>query len=192
MPFAPQEVTQLLTRARDGDCEARDELLRVTYDELRRLARASMGRQRGHTLEATGLANEVCARLLDGPGIQGANRAQFLAYVAQAMRNLLVDHARARRRNKRGGGFQRVQLAPDLAVTGEPDGDLLALDEALERLASLEPRKSRVVTLRYFGGLSVDETAEAIGVSPATVDRDWEVAKAWLLREIRKGETHEP
>ena len=186
-------VTQLLVQARDGDLKARDELLRITLAELRQLARSYLADERpDHTLQPSALVNEVCLRLLEGETLPGKNRAQFFAYVARAMHHVLVDHARARQAWKRGGGLQRVPFEEGMALKlgGEPNLDLLALDEALERLGAIDVRKVQVVELRYFAGLSVDETAAAIGVSPATVDRDWGVAKLWLLREIRKGDSH--
>ncbi len=191
MPPSPLDVTQLLDRARDGDSKARDELLSALYDELRGLARACFrGEKPGHSLQATALVNEVCLRLLAADGLPGKNRGQFLAFVAKAMRNVLLDHARQRRRLKRGGGQRRVPLDSELVIEEEPAIDLLALDEALGRLAKIEPRKAQVVEMRYFGGMSVEEAAAHLEVSPTTVKRDWEVARTWLQVELRKGDSH--
>ena len=160
------------------------------YDELRGLARACFRRERpGNTLQATALVNEVCLRLLAAGGLPGKNRSQFLAFVAKAMRHILLDHARERNRLKRGGGLKRVALDAALVVEEEPSLDLLALDEALERLAVVDARKAEVVELRYFGGMSVEEVAEHLHVSPTTVKRDWEVARTWLQEELKKGDS---
>ena len=182
------DITELLVRARNGDAHARDVLIGATYDELRRLARACLANERpDHTLQATELVNEAYARLLGGQDLQGENRVQFLAYVAQAMRRILINHARDRARVKRGRGRAKVQLHASVVVRGTPAVDLLALDEALDRLAQVAPRKSQVVELRYFGGLTVDEVAQALNISPRTVDRDWETAGT-LLRHDLDGE----
>jgi len=164
--------------------------LDAIYDELRGLARACFRRERpGNTLQATALVNEVCLRLLAAGGLPGKNRSQFLAFVAKAMRHILLDHARERNRLKRGGGLKRVALDAALVVEEEPSLDLLALDEALERLAVVDARKAEVVELRYFGGMSVEEVAEHLHVSPTTVKRDWEVARTWLQEELKKGDS---
>jgi RNA polymerase sigma factor (TIGR02999 family) len=184
------QVTQLLSRAREGDSQARDELLNALYDELRNLARACFrGERPGHTLQATALVNEVCLRLLSTDTLPGQNRTQFRAFVAKAMRHVLIDHARERSRRKRGGGRGKVPLDEDLLVEDKPAVDILALDEALERLAAIDGRKAQVVELRYFGGLSIDEVAAHLEVSAVTVKRDWEVARTWLEAELRKGES---
>ena len=183
-----ERVTQLLQEANAGNDSARDELLRVTYDELRRMARGYFAdERRDHTLQATALVHEVQLRLLGSEELPGSNRRQFFAFAAKAMRHLLVDHARTKGRQKRGGGGRRVQLEEVLVVGAEPNIDLVALDEALDRLAAFDERKSRVVELKYFAGLTGDEIAEALEVSPATVDRDWEVARAWLFTELSEG-----
>ncbi len=185
------QVTELLARADAGDSQARDRLFDSVYEELRALARGYLRNERpGHTLQATALVNEVCLRLLSGERLPGKNRAQFRAFVAKAMRHVLVDYSRGRRRAKRGGKDQRrVPLSEDLVVGRDSTLDFLALDEALERLEAVDPRKSRVVELRYFGGMSFEEVAAALDVSLATATRDWNVAKAWLLAELSKGET---
>lgn len=179
-------VTQLLERATQGDSDARGELLRATYDQLKVLAAARMREERpDHTLTATALVHEVSLELLAQSNLTAQNQGQFLALAAKAMRNLLVDYARTRDRQKRGGGRQKLSLKENLVACEEQNQDLIDLDEALERFSRLDARKSQVVELRYFGGLSIEETAEVLGVSPATVKRDWEVARAWLLRELR-------
>ncbi len=179
------DVTALLARARRGDDAARDELVKATYDELRGRARAHLERDRpGHTLQATALVNEVYSRMLAGQGLPGENRAQFLGFVARAMRQLLVNHARDRGRLKRGGGAKRVPLDENLLVGGDRSFNLVAFDDALERLAQVAPRQAQVVELRYFGGLSVEEAAEALAISPRTVKRDWEAAGTLLLNDL--------
>jgi RNA polymerase sigma factor (TIGR02999 family) len=145
--------------------------------------------RRGHTLQATALVHEVQVRLLGSEALPGENRKQFFAFAAKAMRHLLVDHARTRGRQKRGGGARKVPLDEGLVVGDEPDVDLIALDEALERLSAMDERKGRVVELKYFAGLTGDQIAEVLDVSPATVDRDWEVARTWLFGELSKGES---
>ncbi len=184
------QITALLELARRGDSSARDRLLTSIYDELRELARAYLSDRRtpGHTLQATALVNEVCLRLLRRDAIPGENRVQFRAFVAKAMRNLLIDHARERNRLKRGGSAgRRVPLDEELIVNEEPTIDFLALDESLERLAAIGPRKARVVELRYFGGMSVEDVATALNTSPATVKREWSVAKTWLFNDLNGG-----
>ena len=191
MSPSPSEITLLLDRAQGGDGGARDELFRLIYDELRELARSYLkGERAGHTLEATALVNEVCVGLLKKEALPGTNRGQFRAFVAKAMRHVLIDHARERQRKKRGGNAQRVPLTENLRVEAEPSLDLLALDAALEELATVDERKARVVELRYFGGLEISEVADAVGVSAATVKRDWDVARTWLLAEMRSHDTH--
>jgi RNA polymerase sigma factor (TIGR02999 family) len=179
-------VTQLLERATQGDSDARGELIHATYDQLRLMAAARMrGERPDHTLTATALVHEVSIQLLAQSDLTANNKGQFLALAAKAMRNLLVDHARARGRQKRGGGRQKLVLDEALVAGKQQNEELLDLDEALERFSQLDARKSQVVELRYFGGLSIEQTAEILGISPATVKRDWDVARAWLLRELR-------
>jgi RNA polymerase sigma factor (TIGR02999 family) len=144
------------------------------------------GEPKGHTLQATALVNEVYLRLVNGRSVNWQNRAHFLAVAARLMRRILVDFARARRYQKRGGDAIRVTLSDGLELPEEPGRDLVALDDALEALGALDERKGRVIEMRFFGGLTVEETAEALHVSPETVKRDWKLAKAWLLRELRK------
>jgi RNA polymerase sigma factor (TIGR02999 family) len=170
---------------REGDRAALDQLIPLVHAELRRLACREMGRERqGHMLQATALVNEAYLRLIDVRQVQWQNRAHFFAMSARLMRRILVDFARARRYQKRGGGAPDVSLDDALLAGTERGRDLVALDDALQALAALDPRKSQVVELRFFGGLSVEESAEALQVSPETVMRDWKLAKVWLLREL--------
>ena len=178
-------VTELLVAWSAGDSSALDRLVPLVHAELRRLARRQMRRERdGHTLQTTALVNEAYLRLVDLSRIRWQDRAHFFAMSARLMRRILVDHARSRQYVKRGGGAWRVTFDEALVASAEPAADLLALDDALQALARVDARKSQVVELRYFGGLSVEETAEALHVSPETVMRDWRLARAWLLREI--------
>ena len=178
-------MTQLLLSWGKGDLAALEELTPLVYEELRRLARHYMGNERvGHTLQATALVNEAYLRLVDIHKVQWQNRAHFFAMSARLMRRILVDAARSRNYQKRGAGAQRVSLDEGLLVV-EPGRDLVALDDALEALAQVDERRSKVVEMRFFGGLSVEETAEALGVSADTVMRDWKLAKVWLLRELK-------
>jgi RNA polymerase sigma factor (TIGR02999 family) len=181
-------VTLLLDELSAGRREALDELLPLVYHDLRRLAARALRRERrGHTLQATALAHEAYLRLVDQRAARWQNRAHFLAVAAQAMRRILVDHARRQGRAKRGGDRERVPVE-DAALASEPRAvDLLALDEALGRLAALDARQARIVELRFFGGLSVEETAEVLGTSPGTVARDWTHAKAWLHDALSQG-----
>lgn len=168
-----------------GDPEALDALLPLVYAELRRVAGRYMNRERrDHTLQATALVNEAYLRLIDVQAVRWQNRAHFFAMAARMMRRILVDAARARDYQKRGGGAAMLSLDEALVVPLEPAEDLVALDEALNALARVDVRKSQVVELRFFGGLDIDETAEALHVSRDTVKRDWRVAKLWLLREL--------
>ena len=179
------EITQWLAACKGGDAAALEQLLPHVYDELHRQAVRFFSRERpGHTLQPTALVNEVYLRLYNQREVTWQNRAQFFALAAQMMRRILVSHARARRAGKRGGGEQRITLQEGLAATPERDVNLLALDEALTKLESIDPEKTRMVELRFFSGLSIEETAEALGVSPRTIDRQWQTAKAWLHREI--------
>ena len=162
-----------------------EKLTPLVYDELHRLARRYMAQERpGHTLQATALVNEAYLRLVDSRNVRWQNRAHFFAVSAQLMRRILVDFARSRHYQKRGGEAQRVSLDDALVVSRERGADLVALDDALQALAAVDPRKSQVVELRFFGGLTVEEAAEALAVSPDTVLRDWKFAKTWLLREL--------
>ena len=193
-PHKPEEVTQLLALASDGDSQAAAELLPLVYDELRRLARARMAKEAGggagFTLQPTALVHEAYMRLL-GPGgeqMKWDNRGHFFGAAARAMRRILVERARHRDRIKHGGDRKRVELNDDAKMAAEPEaGELLALDEVLDKLEKYDQRKAEVVMLRYFAGLSVEETAAALGVSEATVKNDWTFARAWLQREMAKG-----
>jgi RNA polymerase sigma factor (TIGR02999 family) len=183
-PTAP-EVTRLLLRWTEGDQNALNDLLPLVYDELRRLARSYLQRERpGHTLQSTGLVNEAYLRLVD-QNVSWQNRAHFFGIAAQMMRRILVDHARARDAAKRGAGDFKVTLDEDIVVSGARDVDVIALDIALDNLAKLDPQQGRIVELRFFAGLSIEETSEVLSISPATVKRDWAMAKAWLAREMQ-------
>jgi len=185
MAEKPENVTQLLLGWGKGDKEALDQLLPIVYDELRRQAARYLRRERaGHTLQTTALINEAYIRLVDQKRVHWQNRAHFFGIAAQMMRRILVDHARTKGRAKRGGSDIRVSLAKANLVTKSRDLDIVALDEALERLGKVDEQQARVVELRFFSGLTVEETAEVLAISPATVKRDWSMAKAWLHREI--------
>ena len=182
-----QSVTQLLLDWRNGDQTALDRLMPLVYEELRRIAGHYMRNERqGHTLQTSALVNEAYLRLVDHENIEWQNRAHFFGVAAQAMRRVLVDYARNRNYQKRGAGARKVSLDKAATVAEEHAAEMIALDDALGELAKIDERKCRVVELRYFGGLSVEETAEALGVSVQTVGRDWSTAKAWLLREMSK------
>ena len=181
------DVSQLLRAWSDGDQGALERLTPIVYKELHRLARHYMkGERPGHVLQTTALVNEAYMRLVDYKRMQWQNRAHFFAVSAQLMRRILVEHAR-RQNLKRGGGVQHVSLDEAAVVGGDRPADLVALDAAMDALARLDPRKVQVVEMRFFGGLSVEETAEVLKVSPVTVMRDWSTAKAWLYRELAGG-----
>ena len=182
------QVTSLLVAWGAGDQSALDRLVPMVHAELRRLARRQMrGERRGHTLQTTALVNEAYLRLVDLTRVRWQDRAHFFAMSATLMRRILVEHARSRQSAKRGGGAQTVSLEEAADVSLERAVDLVALDDALQALAAVDSRKSRVIELRFFGGLSVKETAEALNVSVETVARDWRLAKVWLLRELDRG-----
>jgi RNA polymerase sigma-70 factor (ECF subfamily) len=182
-----QGITQLLRAWGRGDQAALEALIPLIYRELRQRAHRYMGRERpGHTLQTTALINEAYLRLVGSP-VVWESRNHFFAIAARMMRRILVDHARTRRSLKRGGEGRPVSLDEERLAGGQPDRDLVSLDDSLDALATLDPRKVRVVELRFFGGLSVEETAEILKVSPQTVLRDWKLAKVWLLREMRRG-----
>ncbi|HSF25738.1 MAG TPA: sigma-70 family RNA polymerase sigma factor [Blastocatellia bacterium] len=181
-----QELTRLLQAWNNGDKEALDTLMPLVYEELRRLAHRYLRAERaGHTLQTTALVNEAYLRLIKVKDVSWQGRAHFFAISAQLMRRILVDFARSRHYAKRGGGAKRVSLDEGLLVSDGSYEEVLALDEALSSLASVDARKSRVVELRFFGGLSVEETAEALKVSPETVLRDWRLAKVWLVKQLK-------
>ena len=178
-------ITHILKEWSDGDRQALDRLTPLVYEELRHQAARYLRRERpGHTLQTTALINEAYLRLIDAKDVQWQSRAHFFAIAANLMRRILVDHSRRRDVEKRGGSQIRLTLDEALAIAPETDVDVLAIDEALNRLANLDPQQARVVELRFFSGLNVEETATALGVSPKTVKRDWSVARAWLRREI--------
>ncbi len=185
-----QDVTGLLLEWQEGDETALDKLTPLVYDELRRIAHRYMRQERdGHTLQTTALVNEAYVRLAGGQRIEWQNRAHFYGVVAQVMRHVLIDHARRRRYAKRGGDAEQVSLEDVAGMSDVRAAELVALDEALNELARLDPRKARVVELRYFGGLSLEETADVLEVSVMTVRRDWRAAKAWLYTQV--GRTNE-
>ena len=186
------DVTQLLKAWSAGDEAALDKLVPLVYRELHRAARRYMAGERSeHTLQTTALINEAYLRLVDFQHISWRNRAQFFGICAQLMRRILVDFARARGSQKRGGDGSHLPLDETLIVSSEPRADLIALDDALKNLAAFDERKSRVIELRFFGGLSVQETTEVLRVSPETVKRDWRLAKVWLLRQFRNQKRYE-
>ncbi len=182
---SPEEVTQLLVAWGNGNQAALEKLMPLVYEELRRLAHQYMRREHlGHTLQTTALVNEVYFRLVDQKHMHWQNRAHFFAISAQLMRRILIDHARSHQYVKRGGDAHKVSLDEGAVVAQEQAADLIALDDALLSLAAIDERKSRIVELRFFGGLSVEETAEALKISARTVMREWSMAKAWLYRTI--------
>ncbi len=188
-PATPSEVTKILAQVQQGDAAAMDRLMPLVYDNLRSLAEAYLRKERpGHTLQATALVNEAYIKLVGRTDVAWQGRAHFFAAAAQAIRRILVDHARGKSRDKRGGDRKRIPLDAS-AVYSEPrDINLVALDEALAKLGSLNERHSRVVELRFFGGLTTQEVAAVLGVSSRTVETDWSMAKAWLLAELAKGD----
>jgi RNA polymerase sigma factor (TIGR02999 family) len=187
-----QEVTQLLLDWRAGDQAALEQLTPLVYAELHRLAARYMRRETpGHTLQTSALVNEAFVRLIEHPQINWQNRTHFFGLAANLMRHILLDHARSQNRAKRGGGAQQVLLDETVIVSGERAKELIALDEALNDLAAFDARKSRLVELRFFGGLSNEEVAEVMDMSLRTVEREWRKAKAWLLRALSKEEPDE-
>jgi len=181
----PSDITTLLVAWKEGDDEALKSLVSLVYPELRRIARLNLARRSPEqTLESAALANEAYLKLIRAKGIECNDRAHFFAVCAQVIRRILVDHARNKRRVKRGGDALQITLDEALLPTRTRAVEMLALNEALESLSKIDPRKSRVVELRFFGGLSVEESAEVLNISPETVMRDWKMAKAWLYREL--------
>lgn len=186
----PHDVTAILLSWSDGDREAPARLMPLVYTELRRLARDYLRHERpDHTLQPTALVNEAYLRIVDQTRVSWQNRAQFFGLAAQLMRHILVDHARTRMAAKRGGQMHKVSLDEAWMTTGERATELVRLDEALKMLAQFDERKSQVVEMRFFGGLSVEETASALGISDKTVMRDWRIAKLWLHRELSESDT---
>jgi RNA polymerase sigma factor (TIGR02999 family) len=180
-------ISRLLADWSQGNEEAREALIPVVYHELRRIARRHLWHERpDHTLQSAALVNEAYLRLVRQDAPQWQDRAHFLAVAAQLMRHILVDHARARLTGKRGGGAPRLSLDAELVPAQKREFDLVALDDALAKLATLDVQQSRLIELRFFGGLSIEETAVVLGVSPATVKREWATARAWLQREMKK------
>ena len=187
---SPHDVTAILLSWSDGDREAPAKLMPLVYDELRRLARDYLRRERpDHTLQPTALVNEAYLRIVDQTRVSWQNRAQFFGLAAQLMRHILVDHARTRMAAKRGGNMHKLSLDEAWMTIEERATELVRLDEALKALAQIDERKSQVVEMRFFGGLSVEETASALGVSDKTVMRDWRIAKLWLHRELSESNT---
>ena len=190
-PPHTQEVTQLLVKLSDGDRSALDDLLPLVYDELRRLADRYLRRERSdHTLQATALVNEAYLRLVD-QNVPWQNRAHFFGVAAEMMRRILVDHARSHQAQKRGSGGVKLSLDEAINMSDERATDLIALDEALTALAEFDQQKSRIVELRFFAGLSIEETARVLGIGTATVIRQWKMAKAWLYHQVSKEEDDE-
>jgi RNA polymerase sigma-70 factor (ECF subfamily) len=192
MEVSPHEVTELLRAWSKGEPDALEKLMPLVYQELYRLARRYMARERpGHTLSPTALVNEAYLRLVDSSQVSWQNRAHFFAVCAQVMRRILVDWVRSRHAHKRGGDLRLLEIQDALAVAVGPGADLAALDDALKALAAVDPRKSQVVELRFFGGLDAKETAEVLKISRKTVLRDWQLSKSWLRRELRKEKASE-
>lgn len=192
MTPSPKSITQLLIEWRDGDEKALDRLMPLVHMELARLAHRYMRRKLpGHTFQTNDLVNEAYLRLVDHKGMRWQNRAHFYAVAAQAMRRILVDHARSRASVKRGGRIHLVELEQAITTPEKQAAVLVALDDALRDLADVDPRKASIVDMRYFGGMSVEDMAEALGVSPVTVMRDWSTAKAWLLRALSSDSQNE-
>jgi RNA polymerase sigma factor (TIGR02999 family) len=187
-PRTPGDVTRLLIEWKRGDAAALDRVVPLVYAELRRIASRHLRRERpGHTLQPTALVHEAYLKLVPTPELEWRDRAHFFAVAARVMRQILVDHARAHQAEKRGGAFRRVSIDEVAGPAVATQVGLLALEEALGRLADLDPQQGRVVELRYFGGMTIEETAEVMGVSPATVKREWMMARAWLRRELSEG-----
>ncbi len=185
MATPPPEITQLLLSWKKGDVDAFDQVISLVYPELRKLARRYMRKENpGHTLQTSALINEAYLRLVDQQHVKWKDRAHFFAFTAQVMRHILIDHARSYQYAKRGAGAEFVPLDEGRVNVQQRAAELVALDEALKRLAAIDPRKSQIVELRFFGGLSVEETAEVVKLSRITVFREWRVAKAWLHREV--------
>ncbi|MEM1067734.1 MAG: ECF-type sigma factor [Planctomycetota bacterium] len=183
------DITQILKSAAEGDADAKASVIEATYDGLRKIAARQMSNERqDHTLSATALVHEVSAKFLDDNNALPTDRAAFLGFAATAMRHLLVDHARSKGRQKRGGDRKKLAFEEAFVAAEEQSEDFLSLNQALQDLAEIEPRKAKVVELRYFGGLSNQQVADALEVSLATVKRDWEVARTWLLHELRSNE----
>src|SRR5438874_4548704 len=181
------DVTELLIEWSNGDKAALDKLMPLIHEELRRLAHHYISHERpGHTLQTTALVNEAYLRLVNRKGVHWQNRAHFFAIAATLMRSLLVDHARSHAYAKRGGDARKITIDEAMIVSQERAAEVVALDDVLKQLANFDPQQSRIVELRFFGGLTIDETAEVLGLSPATIKREWSTARAWLYRELNK------
>ena len=190
-PASAERVSELLFNWGHGDQSAREELIPLVYVELRRIARRYLWKERpDHTLQSGALVHEAYLHLLHEEPPQWQNRAHFFGFAAQLMRHILVDHARGRLAAKRGAGAPRLALNPEIALPQKREVDLVALDDALTKLATLDPKQSRLIELRFFGGLSIEEAAVVLGISPATVKREWATARAWLQREMKRKEVH--
>jgi RNA polymerase sigma-70 factor, ECF subfamily len=187
MPPQSENITLMLQQLRCGNGDAVSRLVPILYDELRRLASNYLRKERPHhTLQATALVNEAYLHLVDQKDVDWKNRSHFFGIAAQQMRRILVDYARSHRAAKRGGSAPRISLEQAVIVSKEDPGEILVVDETLNRLATFDPRQARIVELRVFGGLTVEEIAELLGISPASVKRDWAVARAWLTREMNR------
>jgi RNA polymerase sigma factor (TIGR02999 family) len=185
-PFSSEQVSKLLDDWGQGDQDAREALIPLVYDELRRLARRHLRRERpDHTLQSAALVHEAYLRMVHQEPLQWQNRAHFFGVAAQMMRHILVDHARGRLAAKRGAGAPRLTLDAQIALPQKREVDLVALDDALNQLAALDPQQGRLVELRFFGGLSIEEASIVLGISPATLKREWAIARAWLQREMK-------
>jgi len=183
-------VTQLLARWSEGDVAAREALIPLVYQELRRLAGKCLAGHRHQTLQSTALVHEAYLRLAGQSALRAENRTHFFAIAARLMREVLVDHVRARGAAKRGASCLTLSFDEAVALPKKPQVDLIALDEALQQLNAMDPRQSQIVDLRFFGGLSIEDTSQAMGISPATVKREWSTARLWLLRELRRSDTY--
>jgi len=187
MAESKQDISVILRDWSDGNRASADSLLTIVYDELRKIAAQYLSKERsGHTLQPTALVHEAYMKLVDISDIKWQDRAHFFAVSANVMRHILVDHARAKRAAKRGGSAQRIELDDAMSLSDERDVDVLAVDESLKELAKFDEQQSRIVEMRFFGGLTIEETAHVIGKSPATVKREWSMAKAWLRRKLQE------
>lgn len=183
----PQEITRILKAWSSGRPEAVDDLMPLVYEALRKVAAQYLRRQRpDHTLQPTALVNEAYLKLIDISEVDWNDRAHFFAVASQTMRHILVDHARSQARKKRGGSLQKLSLDEAISFSKEREVDLLSLDEALQELAKLDEQQAKIIELRFFGGLTIDETAHVVGISPATVKREWVMAKSWLFRKLKQ------
>jgi len=188
-PAASHELTELLRGWNGSDQRTLERIIELAYPELRKIARRLLRRERpDHTIQATALVHEAYLRLFDIGQVHWQDRAHFFAIIARVMRRVLIEHARAQRSSKRGGGVRRVNLDEALTISAKSDPEIVRLDEALEEMAKFDPRKAQVVEMRYFGGLTSDEVASVLGISPQSVNRDWSLAKAWLVREMTRQE----